>query len=320
MATLSAESTRLFGCDINTGSGQLGCTANLTTVNANFSLVPGVDVTGLTKYYDTYNIEPSVDGLVATLPSPANVSLGWKCKLVLLFANPVTVGTTINTFTVNDHLGSPVFVFNSSQTISAALATSSFQSATFLLKNATPTWIVEPDFAERLQLGNAVTWHPTNNFPIYKQLNYIGRLGLRGDGTTDINVLIGTPVLVGFSTTNSYGGVTDFLTYDTSFYTITNTRITFLVTGTYFIQYLIAAQSSGGATTTNIVFQLQLNGAPPILPAFIKVGNITTSWEIRYPGRFDAGDFIELLAGKTVVSAGSNTIDTFSSAIVQFLG
>jgi hypothetical protein len=318
MATLSANNTRLFGRDINTGSGQLGCTANLTTVDTDFSLVPGVNVTGLTKYYSTYNIEPSVDNLVVTLPS--SVSLGWKCKLVVLFANPAVVGTTINTFTVNDHLGTTVFVFNSGQTISAALATSTFQSATFLLKDATPTWIVQPDFAESLQLGNAITWHPTNNFPIYKQLNYIGRLGLRGDGTTDINVLIVTPALVGFSTTNSYGGITDFLTYDTSFYTITNTRITFLITGTYFIQYLIVVQNSGGATTTNIVFQLRVNGALPLLPAFVKLGNINTSWEVRYPGRFTAGDFIELLGGKTVVSVGSNTIDTFSSVIVQYLG
>jgi hypothetical protein len=66
---------------------------------ANFSLIPGVNVTGLTRYYNTYNI--ATDATISvTLPGTADVKRGWKCKVVLYSAAATGVVNLISGATI----------------------------------------------------------------------------------------------------------------------------------------------------------------------------------------------------------------------------
>jgi hypothetical protein len=307
--------------DIQVGNAQLGTYTNFTTISGDISLVPGAGVSGLTKYSDVYNIEPTTS-ITVTLPSPSNVMIGWRCKINANLRQTTTTRGSIATLTINDHLGNTVYVFFTLMYINGTSTPNrfSYPSAVFTLRDAT-TWIVEPDLPEKGKVGYVTTFNNISplvglGYPMLRQASSIGR-GIVFANDTNINVLYpGSAVPVTFRK--------DLFSYcfDPSFYSVSGSpfnAITFIVTGNYSFEFPMTID---GSAVTGCQFHVLLNGVT-IIPSMVAsvTGSVVelAQYIIKSQYRFTAGDSIQIMAGKLVV-AGTATVSTSSLLSFNYLG
>jgi hypothetical protein len=304
--------TLISSRDIRNGSGQLGTYTNFTAIAGNFTIVPG-SVTGLNRYTDTYNIETTINSLVVTLPSPSNVMIGWQCKINVNMRQVIGAIGTMATLTINDHLGNVVFVFFSLMNLgSITTSVMTYPSATFTLRDSTPTWIVDPDYPEKGKVLFVVTFNSINNtstgYPFLQTISSVGNAYLKAS-SIDVNFLF--PATITFIRPTN-------ISLDSGFYStgaLPFSTIGFLKTGVYSIIGIITL--TGVTNTTQ--FRIFLNGTTvvPIMISYNSAGS--AQFLIKGFYRFIAGDTIQIQSGKTVV-ASSTTITTESYFNFNYVG
>jgi hypothetical protein len=296
--------------DIIVGSGRLGTLTRFTSTANNMSIVPDVNVTGIMRYTSVYVIDIATTSTI-TLPSPSNVSIGWKCKIFVgILATIVSVQANIR-----DHLGNIIFSFYSIRAPRSNSERPMYSSATFILRDPT-TWIVEADYPQINYQDYSLVFNSLG-YPIFLRTSLIGTLIVNSSNGVQVNVPFITPTLLMFNV--NIGGTS---AVDPEFYTFNggSPNITINKSGNYLVTYIPAIVNSGGATSNNLQFALLRNGiAVPFIcnsTTFIS----STGFILKSILQVTAGDVINIVGGKTIVSAGTSTIAAGSILNIKFLG
>jgi hypothetical protein len=234
--TISSNRIKGDALVVSAGTGRLGGFVIITT-SADFSLVPGVNVAGLDKYYYEYKII-SANPVVATLPSNIDVPEGWSCKIVFVSA---TGSVSINT---------------NPATRIAFLDSSYGTNTCELIKGA--TWKVAYSQMRTTSRGMSVYSSSTPVYPIIKPLNNGSFFSY--SGVTPVSLLVGSSnrvkVPFEFNSPGRYADPDYFVPTPPS-----NTRIEITRPMYARMRIVIAIDNANGLiTNTNAVMLLTFNG------------------------------------------------------------
>ena len=296
-----------FGADalvVSTGTGVLGGLVKITS-SSNFSIVPGVNVTGLTSYYGIYEVITN-SAITVTLPAAANVTDGWKCRFVLY--------SSANTGSLN-------IVSSTSATVASLdSATNVYNFCGCILANSTNAlW---KTFYGRLRTnGLLCPVYNTSKFLSYKTVN-MGRF-TAFSGTTAVNVNTGTAVKIPWEVgyPGRYADPAFFVNNPSS-----NTRIQFTQAGLYvFVRAFVVIDSTGGSaiTSSNTSLAFYVDGTPSLfIRQFTTLASATPTgpYVLTYEGTLDSSSYIELGVLKTVTAGTNLTIPASTFVSVQVVG
>jgi len=312
--------------DLAPNSGQLGVHGNITGSISPFNVVPSGSVT---RYFSSYFVNAGTAPSVALQLPPigTGVSIGWKARFYYVFTSTSLVGGA----------GSQVLdISNSSGTIIYTLNSSVFRGTAFgSLNTLIPftvtaigpginNWLFEVEAPSYAQPGYFTTYSSSNNDLQASPFGQLGKITTRSDGTSNINVLFSSPVIISFSTLPTLV-TNDIYFRDGNFYSITSTRVTFNRTGSYFIEFLIALTLAGGATNTNCQFAARLNGTTTLPAHCINTTNTITSnnlflYSFKCYFSASATNFIELLGGRSATTGGTVTLNSNTIYTIYCLG
>lgn len=293
--------------DMIVNNGVIGEPINITATG-DISLVPGVTPgLGLTKYYNSYIINTNAI-ITVTLPSPivagiGNVALGWYCRIDLVST------TGVGAITIVDHLTQVVGRLNANTTVAKVLS-----SAVITLVEATPVWCAAyglPSYGTPNQMAT------TTSTGIQLRRASYGKMYSLTNGSVDVN----TTVDIALPWNNATN-----LVLDTNYFSFAgaNSRINFLTTGMYRIYVTIGINIVLLATLTNLRIRPRVNGV-----TFLSNFTVYNATILPYASGvywldcinyFTAGDYVEIMVGKSATSIGSNPTDSNTAIIVELVG
>lgn len=292
----------MYTGEINVGNGQIGKFTTFTISSSVMTLVP--------EYYDTYYCEDVSALTEIRLPiignSGNNVRVGWKPTFMfLLTVVPTDTTTNPNFIDFKDSTGTTLlYRFN--------LLNYSFTGSRLSINNITITALAAPstwDFA----IYNASALNQSVGIVNYFNNGASMQLSLKTPGTllannvaANINVLIATPVILSFSYNPQYADQR-FLAYTVAG---TTTSFTTVVSGVYLIEASLQLSVTGGGTTTNVIMQVRRNGIQ-VPASFVAVSTLSglRSYMLRCNVALTTGDLLSFACGKSVVSAGTTTLN-----------
>jgi hypothetical protein len=278
---------------IGVNGAQLGQTANITT-SADISLVPGVNVTGLTKFVNKYNIITN-SAITVTLPSPSDVTIGWRCKIIL------TSSANTGILTINNHLAVMEAILNANM----ASVTLNYGSVELVLVNSGTNLWRAAYLIPRLQNGLGVLAGGTNLTPFYKPTNN-GQYFSYSGASVNVNNTTAQAIPWTVGTLGRY--------VDSQYFNPAPASNTQLVPLRNFIAEVVAVvfiDNAGGATTANLTAEIFLNGGGVLQSGRVVNANsqtissdIAIEFIIIMP--FLSANFYELKIGKSLASVGTN--------------
>lgn len=288
-----------------TVKGQLGKLAIVT---------PGASqkTVSITEYYSVYEIQFTVFDPTYEIILPAidsDVLIGWKARFVV--TTPYTIITSVNQkINLISSTGNIVYsVGTTDSSVNAISITTSF--AVTAIGPTTNDWLVEIDTYTSTNIANSVVSYSSN--AVAKSFPILGRLKLQTDGSTNINVLFSNPVTVNFIMIVSNFSFPYSIDYRFYNFNAPSSIISILASGSYYLEYNIIVTTAGGATTTNCQFAVRLNGITT-LPGFsiTQTGFNSMLYTLKAFMTLSAGDYIEIIAGRSATSAGTLTINPSS--------
>lgn len=259
----------------------------------------------ITEFYYIYNVnfiivDPTYEIILPAIDS--SVLVGWKAIFIVnVVFSPTTVNQKINLISSS---GTIVYTINTLERLQGAsnISIRVFFSIT-AIGPTTNDWLIEVNNI----ISGATLLNSYSSTLLNKSIPIIGKSTLQNSAGTNINVLFATPAVLTFT-----GSVFNI---DSQFYTFNSpsTRITFPVTGSYYLEYNIIVTAGGGATTTNCQFAVRLNGITT-LPGFsiTQTGFNSMLYTLKAFMTLSAGDYIEIIAGRSATSAGTLTVNTTS--------
>lgn len=322
ITTRKAPSRITYTGDINVNNGQLGL---LTVVGAPvtpFNVAPAANVS---QYFSGYDITFTASTAAYNIVLPVigtGVQIGWKARFLITVPISSLTGVTGDSLQVLNIINSSAvnvytfnfMVYNGSSTVTP-------NRVSVLVTAIGPgvnNWAIELDEPFVSQNGSALTYRGTNNSLQLKQLPIMTKIGLRIGTGVNINVLFASAVPLSFSTLFN-GGINTCR--DIQYYTFTSpsTQISFVVSGSYYVECAISLAAAGGATTTNCQFAVRRNGTTTF-PAFCITQTSFGSYLyfIRSFITVSAGDFIEIIGGRSATTGGTLTTSTLLLTIICF--
>jgi hypothetical protein len=291
MTAIIDNSRIIINGDYDVRGGCLGETVVLSAVTLNFSLVPGVGPINFTKYYNGYVVQTNV-AINITLPT-VEVTIGWYCRIDLVSttgAGSIAISNgAINVATLNSNS-----TFGSVQT-----------SVTLVKIAGTNSWATM--YSVPIRGGST-------QMPVITPNGMLMRSYISGRFFSFCDTVAGTVIDANTTTDvplrwiNATGQFIDSAYYSV----VSSTRITFLVTGSYSFGGIIGISNAGLATQANIIIRPRLNGVTFLTSFSVVTGTIQafTNGVYYFEGAFalTAGDYIEIMVGKTVLSAGTNPV------------
>ncbi len=290
--------------ELNVGKGAIGRYSPLVTVTTS-------PYTIASPFFNGYILLSTLSNLTVRLPvigyGSTDVLPGWSTTIMM-------ISRTISTITFTNSSGATTIT-----TIDGFLmpAGSYITMITFTAISATENWSYTTTFPALNSLNanftvGLSTYYNTSDCPRPQTAQVFSNASLNLSGTNNINVLYTTPVAITFSTT--------VFSRDSLFYILTANDLTMLVTGIYEIECYFSMTSVGGATTTNFRAAIRRNGAN--LPAAMAPVTNTFSngriYTLKLMALFNAGDVMTLVAGKSVISLGSNRL--FGYIQIKYIG
>jgi hypothetical protein len=278
--------------DIAVSGGSLGEMVSITATGS-ISLVPGVS--GLTKYYSVYEVSTNTT-IAVTLPSPTDVAKGWYCRINLISS------TGVGSMTIVSHLGATVAFL--SNNISFGRSQS---SVSLTLIDSVPTW------AEAYSVpavGGVLQIPAMNGLPAFKQFNF-GQLFSRCSASVNANTI--TDVAIPWNSATN-------IVIDNDYYTFTggNSRIGSVLSGVYRYDAIIGINIVG-STLTNLRIRPRINGTTFLTGFVVFLASINPFASGVYCFNCEvymaAGSYLEIMVGKSAVSAGTNPVDATNSAV-----
>ena len=287
--------------DIDVGTGSLGESIYITGVTTNVSIVVGVAPLLLTKYYNTYTIQTE-SNITLTMPT-TQVSLGWYTRIDMI-SNTGTgqIRILVGAVEIARLNGATVAQRNSVTLVLTA-------ASTYSVLYAMPLFGAARSMAVLTQNGIIVRSSILANLFSY--------CDVAGGATIDANTLTITPL----RWINPTGRFFDPVYYNI----VSNTRITHLQGGVYKYSGIIGVNNTLLATQTNMRIRPRLNGATILDDYCVVAGTIRNFANGVYT--FDAifeviaGDYIEIVIDKTLLSVGTNPVDLANTCMtVQLVG
>jgi hypothetical protein len=310
--------------DLIANTGQLGIHGNITGTITPFNVVPAGSVT---QYFSSYFITVTGTAVILQLPpiSTAGVNLGWKARFYYVCLPVAGVGGGgSQTLTINNSSATLVYTLNSS--VYKGTSASGNTLIPFTVTAIGPginNWLVEVESATYSQVGFLNNYNASNGGSTLRPFGQLGKFITRSAGTSNINVLFSTPVVITFSTAPIIVASIIFFR-DGNLYTSTATRVTFARSGSFLLEVYVTVASAGGGTNANCQFAARLNNIT-ILPGYcIDTTTVLggTSFNYMYRAYFNAntGDFVEILGGKSATSLGTTTVSSSTFYTINCLG
>jgi hypothetical protein len=238
------------------------CTFSAVTITtaSNFSIVPGVNVTGLTRYFNVYSIVSNATTSL-TLPAASALTVGWKCYIILYSSASTGVLNMLTSgFTNIGQLNTTVTNYNCCELT--------------LTGTANNIWRVSYSYVNTAS-GRFITYNSLS--PITSSLSFIrpgfySYSGVSPTNSVNINTA-GTPVMIPWSSSAASRYI------DTSFFsTPTPTAIRILNTGMAVrIMVVIAFDSTGGATIGTVSASLYFSAGPTLMGSSFNLQSTTSS-------------------------------------------
>jgi hypothetical protein len=296
----------VFNGDIDVGAGSIG---EMIAINnpSNFSIVPDTAPQNFKRYYYLYSITSNAS-VTITLPDMSKIAEGWRCKFDLISSNGA--GSII----LQDAAAVQVGLIPSTTSVGGTEAFGSIEAIAL-----SSGWVISNSLPKR-----GPPFHfmiaDSNGYPAYKSA------GL-GTFTSICDIVSGTPINANTTTdvalrwiNPNYRYVDDFV-----FETAANTRIQAKVTVAYSFSAIIGIANAGGATLANLRIRPRTNGVTYTSAFSLIAGNVQPFTDGVYSMAgavfLNAGDYFEIMVGKSVTSAGTNPVVLQSTTIeVQIQG
>jgi hypothetical protein len=297
----------IFDGDIDPGRGVIGKMVNVSATS-DFSIVPNTAPQNFTQYYYLYSISTN-SSVNITMPDLSLVAEGWVCTIDL----------------ISNGNGS-IQVFNSLGAQIAAIPAAIPSNTTSGIDGVTAGY----GSVELTALSGG--WLAANNipcmgppfttmisgesgFPEYKSIgmgNFVSVCDIASGAIINANTTINVP-LRWINPNNRF--------IDDIFYNmLTDTRIQAKKQGNYTGTAIIGVSNSGGANLTNFRVRVLVNNITNIDSMAVVVGNIQNFtngvYYVEFSVFLNAGDYFEVLVGKSATSAGTNPVVLQSTTLL----
>lgn len=284
--------------DVDPGTSYLGESIYITGLSTNASLVAGVAPLSLTKYYTTYSIQTE-SVINITLPSSANVGLGWYTRIDLI------TNTGSGQINILNNLSTQIARLNGNSGAQQ-------RSSVTLTLITTTTYSV---------LYSMPLFGAARRMPILTNAGVLVRSSVLANFFSYCDVSTGVVINANTTTSTPLRWINpngQFI--DSTYYSVVaNTRITYAQTGAYKFTGIIGINNAGGASLTNLRIRPRLNGVTFLTSFSVVTGTILpfATGTYMFDGIFSvtAGDYIEITVDKSVVSGGTNPVDLVNTCM-----
>lgn len=294
--------------ELNVGSGALGQYIVIPSSATAFTIAA--------PFYDGYVFEYTGTGMTLQFPvigATGQVMPGWKTSVTFV-SNSTGSGVPNPTITFTNSSG---VTFGATNGIHDGTEVYMNSTIVFTAISAPDTWTYEIMFPSNRNLldpstiTGLSTYYTSAGYTFMDLNQFYGKF-TTALGPTNVNILYSASTVVALSSTYSYD-----ITYYSSI-TGSNT-INILVGGVLLIECSMNITNSGGGTSTNVQAAVRRNGVA-VSGAMMTTlaGTSGPSYTLKVMARFNAGDTLTLVAGKSAVSAGTSSMTGYIN--IKYIG